>query len=285
MIPIFASITHNTFSYDIGPIQITGFGLGMLMAFAIGQVVMQRELWRRGFDPEPVADLVFAAVIGGLIGAKLYYAILVGDMSAIFSRAGFVYWGGLIGGIIAVLFVTYRKKLSIPRICDVGGIAVAAAYGVGRTGCWAVGDDYGKPLDAAFAVAFPHGAPPSTVANMMHMFNVSFPAGTNPMEVVAVHPTQLYEVALGIVMFSILWKIRDHKHAEGWLFGAYCVLAGMERFFIEFFRAKDDMFFGPFTAAQVIAILFALAGVAIMYARRNITNGAHGIYATAGARG
>jgi phosphatidylglycerol:prolipoprotein diacylglycerol transferase len=281
MTHIFASITHNTFSYNVGPIQITGFGLAVLLAFAIAQIIAQRELWRRGHDHEPVADLIFAAVVGGLLGAKLYYAILMQDMDALFSRAGFVFWGGLIGGIIAVLFVVHRKKLSVARICDVGGISVAAAYAVGRSGCWAVGDDYGLPLNAPFAVAFPEGAPPSTVQNMMHMFGVNFPPGTNPMDVIAVHPTQLYEVTLGFVMFLILWRLRDHKHAEGWLFGAYCVLAGIERFVIEFFRAKDDHLFGPLTAAQAIAIAFTIVGIGIMYARRNVTDRAQGIYATA----
>lgn len=279
MISMFASITHNTFSYDIGVFQFTGFGLGVLMAFAIAQVIAQRELFRRGHDYQPVGDLIFAAVIGGLLGAKLYYAILMQDFSAIFSRAGFVFWGGLIGGIIAVLFVVKQKKLSVARICDVGGISVAAAYCIGRTGCWAVGDDYGLPWNSPLAVAFPNGAPPSTVSNMTHMFGVTFPEGTNPLTVVAVHPTQIYEVVLGFVMFTILWKLRDHKHAEGWLFGVYCVLAGIERFIIEFFRAKDDHFVGPFTTAQMIAIGFAVVGVIIMAARNSTSDTKHGIYA------
>ena len=100
---------------------------------------------------------------------------------------------------------------------------------------------------------------------------------------ISVHPTQLYEVALGFVMFLILWRLRDHKHAEGWLFGVYCVLAGLERFIIEFFRAKDDRFFGPITMAQVIAICFVVAGLIIMRIRRNVTATSPGIYATAHA--
>jgi phosphatidylglycerol:prolipoprotein diacylglycerol transferase len=280
MIPVtFASITQNPFSYDIGSFQFTGFGLAVLMAFIIAQIIAQRELWRRGHDPEPISDLIFAAVIGGLVGAKVYYAILVGDVGAIFSRAGFVFWGGLIGGIAAVLFVTYRKKLSLARVADVGGIAVAAAYSIGRTGCWAVGDDYGRPWNGPWAVAFPNGAPPSTVHNMSQLFRIQFPAGTDPYQVVSVHPTQLYEVALGFIMFLILWRIRDHVHAEGWLFGAYCVLAGIERFIIEFFRAKDDRFFGPLTTAQVIAVIFVLVGFTIMYLRRDVTQRAPGIHA------
>jgi phosphatidylglycerol:prolipoprotein diacylglycerol transferase len=278
MIPLFASITHNTFSYNIGRFPLTGFGLAVLLAFVIAQVISQHELWRRGYDPAPIADLIFAAVFGGLIGAKVYFAVLMGDIGALFNRAGFVFWGGLIGGIVAVLATAYFKKLNLARICDVGGIAVAAAYSIGRTGCWAVGDDYGRPWNGALAVKFPNGAPPSTVENMTRLFHIHFPVGTSPYEVVSVYPTQLFEVTLGFIMFLILWRLRDHKHAEGWLFGMYCIFAGIERFIIEFFRAKDDRFFGPFTTAQIVALIFMLVGAAIMTARWNITERARGIY-------
>lgn len=278
------SIVHHPLAYDVGPLQVTGFGLAVLLAFVIAQIVSQRELARRGYDPDPIADLVFAAVIGGLLGAKIYYAILTRSFDDLFSRAGFVFWGGLMGGILATWLVMLRKKLPFTRISDVGGIAVAAAYAVGRTGCWAVGDDYGRPWNSPLAVSFPEGAPPSTVANMTGMFGVQFPPGVSPNTVVAVHPTQLYETFLGLIMFMILWRLRDHKHAVGWLFGLYCVLAGIERFVIEIFRAKDDRFFGMLTMAQIIAIGFTVAGAAWMYARRNVGEGAPGIYAPAAAK-
>jgi phosphatidylglycerol:prolipoprotein diacylglycerol transferase len=277
---IFASIVHQPLSYDVGPLQLTGFGLAVLMAFVIGQIIAQRELARRGHDPEPMGDIVFAAVIGGLLGGKLYYAILMHDISAVISRAGFVFWGGLIGGIVVCYLVIRKMHLSFPRISDVCAPALAAAYSVGRTGCWAVGDDYGRPWNGPLAVSFPHGAPPSTVANMTELFGITPPVNAQPNQVLSVHPTQLYETALGFVMFLILWRFRNHKHAEGWLFGLYCVLAGIERFIIEFVRAKDDRFlFGTFTMAQVIAVLFAVGGAIWMYVRRNPGPDAPGIYA------
>ena len=277
---IFASIVQQPLSYDVGPLQLTGFGLAVLMSFVIGQIITQRELARRGHDPEPVGDIVFAAVIGGLLGGKIYYAILTRDAGAIVSRAGFVFWGGLIGGMLAAYIVIHRKRLSFTRVSDVASIALAAGYSIGRTGCWAVGDDYGRPWNGPWAVSFPNGAPPSTVANMTALFHTPAPAGASPNQVLSVHPTQLYEVALGFVMFLILWRFRDHKHAEGWLFGMYCVLAGIERFIIEFVRAKDDRFFlGTFTMAQVFALLFAIGGAIWMYMRRNPGPDAPGIYA------
>ncbi|HWL39223.1 MAG TPA: prolipoprotein diacylglyceryl transferase [Gemmatimonadaceae bacterium] len=266
-------------SYELGPLQLTGFGFAVLMSFVIAQIISQRELARRGHDPEPIGDLIFAAIIGGLLGGKIYYAILMQDMGAIMSRAGFVFWGGLLGGMLATYMVIRYKKLSFTRISDVGGIAIAAAYSVGRTGCWAVGDDYGRPWNGPLAVSFPEGAPPSTVSSMTQLFNTPAPQGSNPSDVISVHPTQLYETALGFVMFLILWRYRNHKHAEGWLFGLYCVLAGVERFLIEFVRAKDDRFIGGLTVAQIIALAFAVAGAVWMYMRRNPKPDSPGIHA------
>ncbi len=281
---IFATIIHHPFSYQIGPFTLTGFGLAILLTFVIAQIISQHEMERRGHDPTVMGDLVFAAVVGGLLGAKIYYAILMHDWRSLASRAGFVFWGGLIGGIVATGLVMRWKKLSFLRISDVAGVTLAAGYAVGRTGCWAVGDDYGRPWDGPWATKFPEGAPPSTVANMQQLFGIKFPASMPPNEVVAVHPTQLYEVAAGFIMFLILWRYRDHKHAEGWLFGLYCVLAGIERFLVEFLRAKDDRLIpGGLTVAQVLAVGFAIGGAIIMYWRRDVTPDKPGIYSTVGA--
>jgi phosphatidylglycerol---prolipoprotein diacylglyceryl transferase len=249
----------------------------MLLGFVIAQMASAEELARRGEDPEIMGDMTVAAVIGGLLGSKIYYAALIGDPSAIFSRAGFVFWGGLIGGMIACSFVIYRRKQTFAKISDAVAPGLAAAYAVGRTGCFAVGDDYGTPWNGPLAIAFPDGAPPSTVANLTEQFGLRGLEGLPATQVLAVHPTQLYETAMGALIFFVLWRLRDHRHAQGWLFGVYCVLQGSERFLVEFFRAKDDKFFGPLTLAQVIALGFLVAGAAWMAARREVRPGRPGI--------
>ena len=276
-----APIVHHPFVLQLGPLSLTGFGIAVVTAFGIAQYLSENELRRRGHDTSAIADMILAAVIGGLLGAKLYYVIILKNYNALFTRGGFVFWGGLVGGILAVMAVIRWKKIPMMRIFDVGGPAVAAAYAVGRTGCWAVGDDYGRPFSGFGAVMFPNGQPPSTVASMMAEFHTRFPAGTNPATIVSVYPTQLYEITLATIMFVILWRLRDHKHAEGWLFGVYCVLAGFERFIIEFFRAKDDRFLGGLTYAQAIALAFVAMGFLWMYLRRDVTKDRPGIYETA----
>ena len=272
-------IVHHPFAYEFGPLQFTGFGIAILMCFVIAQVVAQRELVRRGHDPEPISDMIFAALVGGLLGAKLYYVVVLGHRDSIFDRGGFVYWGGFIGGALAVMAVVVRKRAGLMKMFDVSAPALAAAYAVGRTGCWAVGDDYGRPWNGFLAVAFPDGAPPSTAGIMARDFGIAIPPGATAATVLSVYPTQLLEVALGLVMFGILWRLRDHKHAEGWLFGVFAVLSGLERFIAEFLRAKDDRFVAGLTYAQVISLAFIVLGVVFMAWRWRVGAGKRGIYA------
>lgn len=274
-------IIVQPFSLDVGPLQFTGFGLGMFMCFVVGQLVAQRLMARRGLDPAPVSDMVFAAVVGGLLGAKLYYVVVLGNWHSLFDRAGFVYWGGFIGGGLAVTAVVVRQRLGVMRMADIAAPACAAAYAVGRTGCWAIGDDYGRPWNGFLAVAFPHGAPPSTAGEMAREFGMAIPAGAGPTTLLAVYPTQLMEVAMGLLMFCLLWRLKDHVHAEGWLFGVYLVLAGAERFIVEFFRAKDDRLLAGLTYAQGIALGVMLAGAVWMMARDRVGPERPGIRAVA----
>lgn len=270
------AIIHHPFKFNIG-LPLTGFGLAMVAAFLIAQYVAETEMARRGYDTKPYGDITLGALIGGLLGAKIYYAILTGDPN-LFSRDGFVFWGGLIGGVIGTWVVIRYQRLSFIRMSDFTAPGLAAAYAVGRTGCWAVGDDYGRPYDGLFAVAFPEGTPASTAQNL-RAFGMNVPMDVPPTDVLSVVPTQLIEVALGTVMFFVLWRLRDHKHAAGWLFGLYFALAGLERFVVEFFRAKDDRFFGPLTLAQLFATGFVVAGLLWMRARWMVGPGRPGIYA------
>ncbi|HEY4139107.1 MAG TPA: prolipoprotein diacylglyceryl transferase family protein [Casimicrobiaceae bacterium] len=252
------------FSFDIA-----GFGIAVLFAFVISQIITERELTRRGYDREAqyVGDVLFAAIAGTLLGGKVYYvAIITHNWHDLLSRSGFVFWGGFIGAVAACWATIRFRKLPFARYADVAGIAIAAGYAVGRTGCWAAGDDYGKWYDGPLAVVFPRGSPPTTVGSMTEAFHAVFPATMSPSTIVSVVPTQLIETLLGFVMFLILWRLRRHTHADGWLFGAYAVLAGIERFFVEFLRIKDDRFFA-LSVAQCIAIAVFVAGLVIMRMR------------------
>ena len=263
-----ADVVVHPLQFGVWRLQLTGFGIAVVMAFVVGQMILHHEMERRGLDPVPMGDMVIGAIVGGLLGGKLYFAFVLGNHDALFSRGGFVFWGGLAGGALGFLMVARFRNVPLLRAVEVGAPALAAGYAVGRTGCWSVGDDYGRPWNGPLAVQFPEGAPPSTAGIMARDFGVAFPPGTDPRTLVSVHPTQLYEVTMGLVMFAILWRLRRHPHREGWLFGGYLVLAGVERFVVEFFRAKDDNLAIGITLAQSIALVVLAGGVAWLVAMR-----------------
>ncbi|PYP80875.1 MAG: hypothetical protein DMD35_03460 [Gemmatimonadetes bacterium] len=267
-------IVHDPFVFSIGRFgPLTGFGLAMMAAFGVAHFVAQTVLRQRGDDDEIMNDVTFAALVGTIVGGKVYFAIneALGSgrpfVSSLFSRAGFVYWGGFIGSVLLSWLVIRWRKQSFLRVADGAAVGIAAGYAIGRTGCWAVGDDYGRVWNGPLAVAFPRGAPPSTVANMNADFHANLPPSMSPDTVVGVYPTQLLEVALGLVMFWLLWRLRKHEHGAGWLFGMYCLLAGTERFIVEFFRAKGDIV-GPLTSAQWVALAIGTIGVLLLTTRR-----------------
>ena len=263
-----APIIHHPFNFALGPIKLTGFGIAMMAAFGIAHWVSQRVLEERGDDAEIMNDVTFAALVGTIVGAKVYYAILAGSWSALWGRAGFVFWGGFIGSVLLCGAVIRWRKHSFLRIADGTAVGIAAGYAIGRTGCWAVGDDYGRVYNGPFAVAFPEGLPKTSAAIMNSEYHANLPASIPPDAIVSVYPTQLLEVFLGLVMFAILWRLRRHHHSAGWLFGVYCVLAGIERFVVEFFRAKSDMI-GPITSAQLVALGVTAVGVVLVTWRQS----------------
>ncbi len=258
----------------LGGQPITSFGVMMLLAFLTAAYVTRSEMERLDEDPEKAWDLVFMAVVGGILGAKTYYILLnyprllTHPAELIFSRGGLVWYGGFILATVLVVWEIRRQKLPLPKIADAVAPALAISYAVGRMGCFLVGDDYGRPTGSWVGIRFPHGSPPSTVANIQRDFGITVDPSLVQKygQVVPVHPTQLYEIALSSLIFLFLWRIRRHHHRRGWLFMIWLVLAGTERFLVEFLRAKDDRFFGVFTLAQMISL--AVIGTGIVGALR-----------------
>src|SRR5690554_2064430 len=182
----------------------------MFLAFLTAGVIARSELRRLGLDEEKAWDLLFMAVVGGVIGAKLYYVFLNFDqlqaqgISYLFNRGGMVWYGGFGLAAILVAWEARRSGLHVPTIADVAAPAIALAYAVGRVGCFLVGDDYGRPTDSWVGIAFPQGSPPSTVESLRRFGIEPDPALIEKYgNVLPVHPTQLYEVAMSTIIFLI----------------------------------------------------------------------------------
>jgi phosphatidylglycerol---prolipoprotein diacylglyceryl transferase len=243
----------------VGNFEITTFGLMMFLAFVVAGWVLAREFRRYGIDEELASSMVVAAALGGIVGAKVYYAILFRDWHLLFDRAGLVWYGGLIGGFLAGTWLIWRRKVDFLVAADAAAPALSIGYALGRIGCFLVGDDYGRPTNAWFGMAFPKGAPPTT-AHSLREFGVPVDPSIPPFEILKVHPTQLYETFAALVMFGLLLWMNRNPHPKGRVWGMFLFLLGLERFIVEFVRAKGDRFLGPFTVAQLISVLLMIAG-------------------------
>ena len=257
-------MTIYPFIVHLGPLEVTGYGLMLMVAFLMGGWLIARQLREAQLREDYAADIVAAAVIGGIIGAKLWYVALTRDPGALLSRGGLVWYGGFIGGALAVILNGWRLRVPIRWTMQLAAPALAAAYALGRVGCFLVNDDYGRPTDLPWAVKFPQGLPPSTAGNLHQLFGVPVPPGIDPSTVMAVHPTQLYEVGAMLIAFAVLWSLRKNGRPVGWLFGVYLIFAGIERFLVEIVRAKDDRFLGPFTIAQLTSVILVAIGALLV---------------------
>ena len=232
---------------DFGPIAIHSFGLMMALGFLAVLLVSQRDLARKGLDPRPTSSIIFAAAVGGVVGAKLYSALRDGriEIAELISNSGLVWYGGLIGALAAVLFVIHRSPNPILPTLDTIGMSVLLGHAIGRIGCFLSGDgDYGPPSDLPWAMAFPNGTVPTDIP---------------------VHPTPLYETGMLLIGFGLLWSIRKRKEGTpGWLLGGAVILEGAERFIAEFVRLNPPALFG-LTEAQITSVLMVISGLFLIY--------------------
>lgn len=231
--------------FRIGDFTVTSYGVMLVLAFVGSGLIVASEWRRRGWKPAAAQDIVLVAMVGGVVGSKLYWALahseqLAADpLGTIFSRGGFTYYGGLIGGVVLVIGWLAWRRYPLGKAVDSCALAVPVGYMLGRVGCLLVGDDYGRPTDLPWGMAFPEGSPPTTVP---------------------VHPTQIYEILLTLPIFIALWLQRTRDLPDWFLFSEFLALAGVERFVVEFWRVNPEVALG-LTGAQWLSLGLVLLGV------------------------
>tara|TARA_B100000315_G_scaffold259623_1_gene316382 strand:- start:109 stop:867 length:759 start_codon:yes stop_codon:yes gene_type:complete len=231
--------------FEIGPLKIYSYGFMLVIAFYTCFYLLNHDMKRLGYDNKFAPDIVFWAAVGGILGSKLYYLlenldqVIQDPFGMIFSGSGLVFLGGLMGGTFGVTMVLRKNNLPWLVFADIVAPLLILGYGIGRIGCFLVGDDYGISSDLPWAMTFPNGLPPTLTA---------------------VHPTQMYETILALGIFSFLWSRRKNVQVTGNLFFTYLILAGVERFMIEFIRINEKYFFGEFSGAQIISVIMICIG-------------------------
>ena len=237
---------------DVLGVSIKTFGVFFALNFVAWGALVNRRLREIGKPPDWAYEIVAVALLGGLIGARGYWLIQNHESLSfgnVLGGSGLIWYGGLAGGIVGVLtWAWWRDFLSLALV-DMAGYGLALGYAIGRIGCQVSGDgDYGKAWNGPWAMGYPDG----TVA-------------TAPGE--TVHPTPIYEtVVMGLVAY-LLWRLRDRVR-PGIVFALYLVIAGIERFLIEFIRRNDDVALG-LTAAQLWSVgQFVIGAVWLIVAQR-----------------
>ncbi len=254
----------NFFGFEFH-LAVYSFGFMLVVAFYSCYFLLERDLKRTGYDENLASDIVFWAAFGGVLGAKTYYLIenfdrvLVDPKGMIFSGSGLVFLGGLLGGLLGVTMVLKKNKLPWLVFADLVAPLLILGYGIGRVGCFLVGDDYGLPTNLPWGISFDKGLPPTNTQT----FELYYPwvdiSEINSF-IISVHPTQIYESVFAFLIFIYLWKKRKTITNHGDLFFKYLFLAGFERFIIEFIRTNPKYLFNTFSGAQVISFFLICIG-------------------------
>jgi phosphatidylglycerol:prolipoprotein diacylglycerol transferase len=252
----------------LGPLTIPTFGLMVATGLLVAAYVLQADFDRRRpyFEPakKPKSGraerndegflIIGIAGFTGLVGARLYHVLeSPGEFFAdpwpqLFSRFGFAWFGGFLGGLIALIILARYLKFPLLGFLDVCSPAAAVGYAIGRIGCLLSGDgDYGRPTSLPWGMSFPHGVVPTTDR---------------------VHPTPVYEFFIWLAIAAVLWhigkKTLQKPKAKGEIFGNYLILTGLARFLIEFIRINPRSFFG-LSNAQAASAVSILAGAVLLW--------------------
>ncbi|HEY9157335.1 prolipoprotein diacylglyceryl transferase [Candidatus Binatus sp.] len=259
--------------FHLGPLTVYSYGLMLALGFLAGDYVIRLECVRRGLDPEYSSSIVIAAAVMGLAGSRIYAILddlptyLADPKLMIFSGSGFVFYGGMIGGILGAYLVSRWYRIGFAVTMDMCAPAIAVGQAIGRIGCQLSGDgDWGLPSTLPWAMAYPRaivGWNSETVLKLDEHYRLVsgfFPG-------VRVHPAPVYETILYLGVFAILWSMRKRYHPVGRLMYWYLVLAGATRFLVEFVRVNPRVFHG-LSEAQLIAIAMMIVGGAALILTR-----------------
>lgn len=240
--------------------EVSSFGVMMVGGFLAAGFTAARSFEVYGMDAEAAWRLLTWAMVGGLLGSKLWYCAevisrdpeLAGQLfrlgGPLLNRGGITWYGGLAGGAIGVIAAAWRSGLSPVAVANATAPSVAIGQALGRVGCFLVGDDWGLPTDGPLGIAFPNGVEPTEVP---------------------VHPTQLYEVAWLSLVAWLLWRRRGSSPS---LIAEYLVLAASGRLWIEVFRRNPELL-GSLTNAQLAALASIALGVGL-WLRARVRRGA-----------
>lgn len=253
---------------EIGPFTIYSYGLMLATGFIVASYLLTAELKRKQINPNIGNTVTLIAVIAGIAGSKLLFLIehwtqfMADPIGMAFSPTGLTFYGGFLLATLMIFLYTRKQKVRFFSVADAVSPGLILGYGIARMGCHFAGDgDYGFPTDLPWGTDYSNGTyPPSLAFRSFPEITSQYPGGIVPDNVLC-HPTPVYELLFSAVIFTILWRYRKSIHGNGKMFALYLMLAGLERFSIEFLRLNPRLAFG-LSEAQLIATSLIVVGLA-----------------------
>jgi phosphatidylglycerol---prolipoprotein diacylglyceryl transferase len=251
--------------FHIGSIPVYGFGLMLALGFLGGSYLLVSEFKRRKLDPNIANNITLIGLIAGVAGSKILYlienwsSIIHDPIGMTFNPGGLTYYGGFILASLSIYIYGKKKGIKFFTIADAIAPGLILGYGIARIGCHLAGDgDYGFPTTLPWGTNYSNGTyPPSVAFQDFPEITSRFPGGIVPNNIPC-HPTPVYEFILCALICWFLWSIRKKTIPTGKLFIIYLMLAGMERFIIEFLRPNPRIIFGLSEAQFISLVLIAL---------------------------
>ena len=252
---------------EIGPFTIYSYGLMLATGFIVASYLLTAELKRKQIDPNIGNNVTLIAVVAGIAGSKLLFLMehwtqfMADPIGMAFSPTGLTFYGGFLLATLMIFLYTRKQKVRFFSVADAVSPGLILGYGIARLGCHFAGDgDYGFPTDLPWGTDYSNGTyPPSLAFRSFPEITSQYPGGIVPDNVLC-HPTPVYELLFCAIIFSILWRYRTSILGEGKMFMLYLMLAGLERFSIEFLRLNPRLAFG-LSEAQLIAIGLMVVGL------------------------
>ena len=244
--------------FELGDFQIRSYGVIVTLCFFIALWMSTREAERKGLDPKLVQDFAMYGLVGGIIGARLYFVVFSApryffehpwEIFAIWS-GGIGVIGGLLGGLIVAVWFCLRKKISFLRFADILVPGIALGQTLGQFACLLNGDSYGRPTDLPWAITY------------------TDPRSLAPLNI-PLHPIELYEMAAYLLVFLVVWQVKKYSSIDGFTFFTYLAGYGTGRFLVDFFRGDPAIFAWGIQAAQMFGATMILVSIVGLLLLRN----------------
>lgn len=247
------TVSIDPIIFSIGHFHLRWYSLIVMLAIGIAFWLVIKEAGRKGYTKDAVFDLGVWVVVGGMIGARLFHVIdhwpdvFSKDPGRIFAiwEGGLAIWGGIVGGLITLAVIAWRKHWNLARMLDTFAPGVVLGQAIGRVACIITGDSVGKPTNGPFGLAY---TSPDAMVPELGVFYT---------------PTPIYEILLNSAIFLVLWRLRKNKLPDGALFLVYLTLYSIGRFFITFLSSYREFAFG-LNQAQIVSLISLMVAVPLI---------------------